>query len=74
MLIIVLLSFFLRFAVALYSGIEAMRRHANPWMFGPLFATASASVFFDLHLGLPNGASQFGQLMIGSSLGCYSWA
>jgi membrane AbrB-like protein len=46
-------------------------RQPNPWMFGPLFVTASASVYFDLHLGLPNGASQFGQLMIGSSLGCY---
>jgi membrane AbrB-like protein len=29
------------------------------------------SVSFDLHLGLPNGASQLGQWLIGSGLGCH---
>lgn len=46
-------------------------RQPNPWMFGSIFVSACASVWFDLHLGLPTGASQFGQLMIGSSLGCF---
>lgn len=43
----------------------------NPWMFGPLFVTAPLSALFDLHIALPEGASQLGQLLIGSSLGCY---
>jgi membrane AbrB-like protein len=46
-------------------------RQPNPWMFGSIFVSACASVWFDLHLALPTGASQFGQLMIGSSLGCF---
>jgi membrane AbrB-like protein len=46
-------------------------RKPNPWMFGPLIVSASASIVFDLHIVLPPGASEFGQLMIGSSLGCY---
>ncbi|WNC10921.1 AbrB family transcriptional regulator [Pseudomonas coleopterorum] len=46
-------------------------RKPNPWMFGPLLLSGTCSVIFDLHLRLPIGASEFGQLMIGSSLGCY---
>ncbi|MEK1940864.1 MAG: AbrB family transcriptional regulator [Pseudomonas sp.] len=43
----------------------------NPWLFGPLLVSAGASVIFDLQLGLPHGASQVGQLLIGSGLGCH---
>ncbi|MBA1278893.1 MULTISPECIES: AbrB family transcriptional regulator [Pseudomonadaceae] len=43
----------------------------NPWMLGPLTACAAASVGFDLHLGLPDGVGQFGQWLIGCSLGCH---
>ncbi|WP_434457244.1 AbrB family transcriptional regulator [Stutzerimonas urumqiensis] len=43
----------------------------NPWMLGPLTACAVASVTFDLHLGLPDGAGQLGQWLIGCSLGCH---
>ena len=43
----------------------------NPWLFGPLLVSAGASILYDLHLGLPPGASQVGQLLIGSGLGCH---
>lgn len=43
----------------------------NPWMLGPLTVCAAASVIFDLHLGLPDGVGQFGQWLIGCSLGCH---
>jgi membrane AbrB-like protein len=43
----------------------------NPWLFGPLLISAGASMLFDLQLGLPQGASQLGQLLIGSGLGCH---
>jgi hypothetical protein len=43
----------------------------NPWVFGPLVVSAAASIAFDLHIGLPHGASPFGQLLIGSGLGCH---
>lgn len=46
-------------------------RQPNPWLFGPLLITAGASIWLDLHVGLPFGASQLGQLLIGSSLGCF---
>ncbi|MGI4837608.1 MAG: AbrB family transcriptional regulator [Janthinobacterium lividum] len=46
-------------------------RQPNPWLFGPLLLSALMSVSFDLHLGLPNGASQLGQWLIGSGLGCH---
>jgi membrane AbrB-like protein len=46
-------------------------RQPNPWLFGPLLVSAVVSVSFDLHIGLPNGASQLGQWLIGSGLGCH---
>lgn len=46
-------------------------KQPNPWLFGPLLVSAVASVMWDLRVGLPNGASQFGQWMIGSGLGCH---
>ncbi|MBD9484843.1 AbrB family transcriptional regulator [Pseudomonas sp. PDM14] len=46
-------------------------RQPNPWLFGPLLVSASASILYDLHSGLPPGASQVGQLLIGSGLGCH---
>ncbi|WP_374981816.1 AbrB family transcriptional regulator [Pseudomonas solani] len=46
-------------------------RQPNPWLFGPLLVSATASILYDLHLGLPPGASQVGQLLIGSGLGCH---
>ena len=43
----------------------------NPWMLGPLTICAVASAAFDLHLGMPEGVGQFGQWLIGCSLGCH---
>ena len=33
--------------------------------------SASASILWDLHIGLPDGSSQMGQWLIGSGLGCH---
>jgi len=46
-------------------------RQPNPWLFGPLLVSATASVAWDLHIGLPDGGSQIGQWLIGSGLGCH---
>ncbi|WP_426179419.1 AbrB family transcriptional regulator [Pseudomonas sp. TWRC1-2] len=46
-------------------------RQPNPWLFGPLLVSATASVVWDLHYGLPDGGSQIGQWLIGSGLGCH---
>ncbi|TBU72675.1 hypothetical protein DNK06_21550 [Pseudomonas daroniae] len=46
-------------------------RQPNAWLFGPLLVSAIISIGFDLHSTLPAGASQAGQLMIGSALGCF---
>jgi membrane AbrB-like protein len=43
----------------------------NPWLFGPLLLSALMSLGLDLHISLPNGASQLGQWLIGSGLGCH---
>lgn len=43
----------------------------NPWLIGPLLVSAAVSIGFDLQLGLPQGASQLGQWLIGSALGCH---
>ncbi|MCP9337431.1 AbrB family transcriptional regulator [Stutzerimonas xanthomarina] len=43
----------------------------NPWMLGPLTVCAVASAAFDLQLGMPEGVGQFGQWLIGCSLGCH---
>ncbi|MBD2839354.1 AbrB family transcriptional regulator [Pseudomonas sp. JM0905a] len=43
----------------------------NPWLIGPLLVSAGMSIAFDLQLGLPQGASQLGQWLIGSALGCH---
>ncbi|BAN50016.1 AbrB family transcriptional regulator [Metapseudomonas resinovorans] len=46
-------------------------RQPNPWLIGPLLVSAALSIGFDLQLGLPQGASQLGQWLIGSALGCH---
>lgn len=46
-------------------------KQPNPWLFGPLLLSALVSVCFNLHIGLPDGASQLGQWLIGSGLGCH---
>lgn len=43
----------------------------NPWLIGPLLVSAVLCVGFDLRLGLPDGASELGQWLIGSALGCH---
>ena len=43
----------------------------NPWLFGPLVVTAALSMGFNLEGSLPFGASQLGQWLIGSGLGCH---
>lgn len=46
-------------------------RQPNPWLFGPLLVAASVSIGWNLQTGLPDGASQIGQWLIGSGLGCH---
>ncbi|MFF7706870.1 AbrB family transcriptional regulator [Pseudomonas sp. NPDC007930] len=43
----------------------------NPWLFGPLLLAAAVGVGFAPHTRLPDGASAFGQWLIGSGLGCH---
>jgi membrane AbrB-like protein len=56
---------------ALLAWLWGKLKQPNPWMLGPMTACAVASVSFDLHLGLPNGAGQVGQWLIGCALGCH---
>ncbi|NBA95417.1 AbrB family transcriptional regulator [Pseudomonas sp. R5(2019)] len=56
---------------ALAAWIWQKLKQPNPWLFGPLLIAALASIGLDLHIGLPNGASQIGQWLIGSGLGCH---
>ncbi|HEX8543288.1 MAG TPA: AbrB family transcriptional regulator [Pseudomonas sp.] len=46
-------------------------KQPNPWLFGPLLVSATVSIVWDLHIGLPDGGSQIGQWLIGSGLGCH---
>ena len=46
-------------------------RQPNPWMLGPLIVCASAGVLLDIEIALPPGASDAGQWLIGSALGCH---
>lgn len=46
-------------------------KQPNPWLFGPLLVASVASIGADLHTGLPDGASQIGQWLIGGGLGCH---
>ncbi len=43
----------------------------NAWQLGALLVSSVLSISFDLHIALPDGAGQFGQWLIGSTLGCY---
>ncbi|QXI29727.1 AbrB family transcriptional regulator [Pseudomonas vanderleydeniana] len=56
---------------ALLAWLWQRLRQPNPWLFGPLLVSATLSIACDLHIGLPNGASQIGQWLIGSGLGCH---
>jgi len=58
-------------AGALLAWLWQRLRQPNPWLFGPLLISASVSILFDLHTGLPEGSSQAGQWLIGSGLGCH---
>ena len=58
-------------AGALAAWIWQRLRQPNPWLFGPLLVSASVSILWDLHIGLPDGSSQAGQWLIGSGLGCH---
>ncbi|PYY85321.1 AbrB family transcriptional regulator [Pseudomonas sp. TKO26] len=58
-------------AGALLAWLWQRLRQPNPWLFGPLLLSATASIAWDLHIGLPDGASQLGQWLIGSGLGCH---
>ena len=46
-------------------------RQPNPWMLGPLMVCAGAGVLLDINIALPTGASDVGQWLIGSALGCH---
>ena len=46
-------------------------RQPNPWLFGPLLVAATISLAGNLQIGLPDGASQVGQWLIGSGLACH---
>lgn len=41
----------------------------NPWIFGPMTLCALVTACFDLHTALPIELSNYGQLMIGCTLG-----
>ena len=56
---------------ALVAWLWQRLKQPNPWLFGPLLLSAVVSVSFDLRIGLPDGSSQIGQWLIGSSLGCH---
>lgn len=43
----------------------------NPWLLAPLLFSAVAAVLLDRPQGLPPGASELGQWLIGSALGCH---
>lgn len=43
----------------------------NAWQLGALLMSILCAVGFDLHVGLPAGAGEFGQWLVGSTLGCY---
>ncbi|WP_287028527.1 AbrB family transcriptional regulator [Pseudomonas sp. UBA6310] len=58
-------------AGALLAWLWQRLQQPNPWLFGPLLVSATASIVWNLHIGLPHGASQLGQLLIGSGLGCH---
>lgn len=58
-------------AGAALSWIWQRLRQPNPWLFGPLLVSATASLVWDLHISLPEGGSQMGQWLIGSGLGCH---
>lgn len=46
-------------------------RQPNPWMLGPLIVCAAGGVLLDINIALPAGASDAGQWLIGSALGCH---
>ncbi|QQE89052.1 AbrB family transcriptional regulator [Azotobacter chroococcum] len=46
-------------------------RFPNAWQLGALLVSGLFSVAFDLHIGLPDGAGEVGQWLLGSSLGCH---
>ncbi|EPN02814.1 membrane protein, partial [Pseudomonas syringae pv. actinidiae ICMP 19070] len=56
---------FLLVAGAAFAWLWQRLKQPNPWLFGPLLLSAVVSVVWDLKIGLPNGASQLGQLLIG---------
>ena len=58
-------------AGALMAWLWQRLRQPNPWLFGPLLVSASVSIYWNLHIGLPDGSSQAGQWLIGSGLGCH---
>lgn len=58
-------------AGALLAWIWQRLRQPNPWLFGPLLISATVSIAWNLHIGLPDGSSQMGQWLIGSGLGCH---
>lgn len=59
------------FGGGLAAWVWSRLKQPNPWFFGPLLVSAAASIVFKLEIGLPVGASQIAQVLIGSSLGCY---
>ena len=56
---------------ALLAWLWQYLKQPNPWLFGPLLVSAAISIGWNLHIGLPHGASQVGQWLIGSGLGCH---
>jgi len=46
-------------------------RFPNAWQLGALLTSILFSIAFDLHIGLPAGAGEFGQWLMGSALGCH---
>ena len=56
---------------ALFALLWQHLRQPNPWLLGPILFAAAAAVMLDRPLSLPPGASEVGQWLIGSALGCH---
>ncbi|WXL24545.1 AbrB family transcriptional regulator [Ectopseudomonas mendocina] len=61
----------LLFAGAVLARVWRLLKQPSPWMLGPIIVSATASVVFNLHLGLPSWLGHVGQWLIGCALGCH---
>jgi membrane AbrB-like protein len=58
-------------AGAVLARVWRLLQQPSPWMLGPIIVCVTASVTFDLHLGLPPWLGHVGQWLLGCALGCH---